>query len=124
MFSSQARIPTDRATRYLAQLGKHTGQLGRLPLHRMQRHGHGAAQPDVAHGEWSDTEGVIAFGQGRCTLRATDDALILRAEAADTAQLLRIQEGVARRLEGIGRRDRLTVSWGPTTPDTETADEG
>lgn len=124
MFSSQAHIPTDRASRYLAQLGKHTGQLGRLSLHRVQRHGHGAAPPEVAHSEWSDSDGVIAFGQGRCTLRATDGALILHAEAADPEQLRRIQDGVARRLEGIGRRDRLTVSWGPTTSGTEPADKG
>jgi hypothetical protein len=44
-------------------------------------------------------------------MRATPDALTLRAEAADEANLRRVQELLTRRLETIGRRDHLTVNW-------------
>jgi len=117
VYSSHARIATDRASRYLTQLGRHTGQMSRLSFHRTPRHGHGGASAEVAHSEWSDTDAVIAFGQGRCTLRATEDALALHAEAEDLEQLRRIQDGVTRRLERISRRDQLTVAWSPASSD-------
>jgi hypothetical protein len=46
-------------------------------------------------------------------MRATDDALILEAEATTADGLRRIQDGITRRLETIGRRDQLTVTWQP-----------
>lgn len=117
MYTSQATVATDRASRYLAQLGRHTGQMSRLSFHRTMRHAQGGSPPEIAHSEWSDTDGVIAFGQGRCTLHATEDALTLHAEAENPEQLRRIQDGIARRLERISRRDQLTVSWSPTASD-------
>jgi hypothetical protein len=114
MPASQASVRTDRASRYLAQLCNHGSQMGRLALHRPRSHSDGGAPPAVQHAEASDTDGVIDFGWGRCALHATDDALTLTAEADDPENLCRIQEGVARRLERIGRRDRLTVSWSQT----------
>jgi hypothetical protein len=113
VYSSQATVTTDRASRYLTQLGRHTGQMNRLAFHRTMRHGHGGAPPEVGHSEWSDTDAVITFGHGRCTLHATDDTLTLHAEADDLEQLRRIQDGITRRLERISRRDQLTVSWSP-----------
>jgi hypothetical protein len=72
----------------------------------------------VQHAEWSDTDGVIKFGWGQCTLRATSEGLMLRAEAADEHNLRRIQDGIAARLERIGRRDQLTVNWQQSAPST------
>jgi hypothetical protein len=46
-------------------------------------------------------------------MQATDDALILDAEATTADGLRRIQEGITRRLETVGRRDQLTVTWQP-----------
>ena len=120
MYSSQATVATDRASRYLTQLGRHTGQMSRLAFHRTMRHAQGGAPPEVGHNGFSDTDAVITFGQGRCTLHATDDALTLRAEADDLEQLRRIQDGVARRLGRIGRRDQLTVAWSPPASDAAT----
>jgi hypothetical protein len=117
MYSSQATVATERASPYLTQLGRHTGQMSRLAFHRTMRHGHGDAPPEVGHSEWSDTDAVVTFGQGRCTLHATDDALTLHAEADDLEQLRRIQDGITRRLGRIGRRDQLTVSWSPPASD-------
>ena len=114
MPASQARVRTDRAGRYLAQLCNHGGQMSRLALHRPRSHGDGGRPPAVRYAEASDTDGVIDFGGGRCTLHATYDALTLTAEADDLENLRRIQEGIARRLERIGRRDRLAVTWSRT----------
>src|SRR5690242_8130763 len=106
---SYASVATTRAGRYLAQLCEHTGRLSTLPIH------HGTS-PMPQHAEWSGSDGVLDFGQGRCTLHATSDGLLLRAEAEDQHQLRRIQEALTARLERIGRRDRLTVTWQPTRP--------
>jgi hypothetical protein len=117
MPASQARVVTGRASRYLTQLCQHTGQLSTLGRHALaRRHGHGGggAAPMPRHAEWSGTDGVIDFGGGRCTLHATDEELELNAEASDQLQLRRIQEAITGRLEQIGRRDQLTVTWGPS----------
>ncbi|MDL4815213.1 cytochrome P450 [Actinomadura opuntiae] len=95
MPTSRASVRTDRATRYLTQLRKHTDRL---------RHHTGPA-------EWSDAEGTIELPWGRCTLRAGRDELTLHAEAENEERLRRVQDAIAARLRTIGRRDALTVSW-------------
>ncbi len=121
MPASQAHVPTHRASRYLAQLCKHGGQMSRITFHQPRPHGASGAPPVPEHTDWSDTDGVIDFGWGRCSLHASDRDLTLLAEAEDQQQLQRIQDGVARRLERIGRRDRLTVTW-QTPPDATSAE--
>ena len=125
MPASEAHVSADRARRYLAQLCDHGSRLGRLAGHRPRSHGDGTAPP-AARSEHSDTDGVIDFGWGRCTLHAGDEALILTAVADDPQSLQCVQEGVAHRLERIGRRDHLTVTWQQTPPQAsskESADE-
>lgn len=116
-FSSHATVRTERAARYLTQLAGHTTRMshGIRTLHRRHEHGDGdgAAPPEVRRVEGSETRTVIDFGRGRCTVHATGEGLTLRAEAEDARQLQRIQDGVAKRLERIGRRDGLTVTWRP-----------
>lgn len=118
MPASQARVLTGRAGRYLTQLCQHTGQLStmarRHTFSRRHAHGEGGAALLPRHTEWSGTDGVIDFDGGRCTLHATGEALVLSAEAADQQQLHQIQKAITGRLERIGRRDRLTVSWEPS----------
>jgi hypothetical protein len=116
MIAARAHVRTDRAARYLAQLCNHGRQLGRI-AHRPRSHGDGGAPPAVRAAGWSGTDGFIDFGSGRCTLHATDEALTLTAEADDLQNLRQIQEGVTRRLERIGRRDRLSLSWRPAEPE-------
>jgi hypothetical protein len=81
MPSAEARIRTERASRYLAQLCAHTARVSD-PSHS---HHHGArtgtAMPRRA--ECSDPGGIIEFDGGRCTLRATGEELVLRVEAED-----------------------------------------
>jgi len=96
---AEASVATERASRYLVQLCRHVNLVAR-------------ANPQMrAHVEWTDGSGVISFGGGRCTLRAEPGVLTLRTEAADEASLRELEQRVAGRLEQVGRRDRLTVTW-------------
>jgi hypothetical protein len=109
MLTGEARVTTERANRYLVQLCEHLDQIG-------QHHGgrsrmHSGAPGAIPRVEWSGSHGVITFDNGQCTLDATADALTLSARAADADGLRRIQDELSRRLETIGRRDGLTVSW-------------
>jgi hypothetical protein len=114
MPASYAHISTSRASRYLTQLCSHGSLMSRLahgrPPGQGQGHGGGSARP-AATADSSGTEGIIDFGWGRCTLHATADMLTLRAEAGDLRHLQQIQDGITARVERIGRRDQLTVSW-------------
>lgn len=102
MLIGEARVETERSSRYLVQLCEHVSKVAQGP-----------SQMD-ARVEWSEDRGSIEFGWGRCTLRAEPDVLNLRAEALNEEMLRRIEGMVAERLERFGRRDRLKVSW--TTP--------
>jgi hypothetical protein len=120
MPNAEAHVETDRASRYLVQLCRHAGQMGQHLRYRPLAHHGGRVPPEVQHVEWSDSHGIISFGRGRCTIQATPDALTLRVEAADEETLQRLQEGVAHRLETIGRRDNLKVNWQrPEAPEAE-----
>jgi len=107
MLTAEAHVQTEHPGRYLVQLGRHAQQVNRL------RHEPGDAQPPprVEHVEWSQTGGVVDFGRGRCTMRASGNLLTLRAEAADEESLQLVQDLVTRDIERFGRRDRLQVSW-------------
>jgi hypothetical protein len=101
MLIAEADVETERSSRYLVQLCQHVDKVGR-------------AHPQMrAHVEWSDDRGVISFDWGRCTLRALPGVLTLRAEAPDEDTLRRVEQPIADRLERIGRRDHLTVTWTP-----------
>jgi hypothetical protein len=102
MLIAEARVETERSSRYLVQLCQHVSKVAQ---------GH---SPMRARVEWSDDRGVIDFGAGRCTLRAEPSGLTLRVEASDAESLRMVEQRIADRLERFGKRDRLTVSW--TTP--------
>jgi hypothetical protein len=109
---AEAQVETDRASRYLVQFCRHIDQMVRSRRHKPRSHGEGRhLPPKVERVQWSDTEGSVSFGWGHCTLRADADALTLRAEAADEENLRRLTGLLAHRLETIGRRDRLRVTW-------------
>jgi hypothetical protein len=104
MLVAEGRAETERASRYLVQLCRH--------VHLVAQH-----NPRMqAHVHWSHDRGEISFGWGRCTLRAHPRVLTLRAEAPDEERLHQLQQRVADRLQQIGRRDRLTVTWTLATP--------
>jgi hypothetical protein len=101
MLIAEASVTTERSSRYLVQLCRHVNLVAQT--HPVMR----------AKVEWSDDRGVISFGWGRCTLRADPGVLTLRAEAADEGSLHQLEQRIADRLEQVGRRYRLTVTWTP-----------
>ncbi len=64
MLTAEARVETERASRYLAQLCRHASQLGQ---HLRHTHDSGDAPPEVRHVEWSDTYGIVSLGWGEWT---------------------------------------------------------
>lgn len=99
MLVAEAKVETERSSRYLVQLCRHVDAVAR-------------SQPQMqAHVEWSDDRGVISFDWGRCTLRAVPGVLTLHVEAADEESLHELEQRVGGRLQQIGRRDHLTVTW-------------
>lgn len=130
MPAAEARVPTDRASRYLIQLCSHGQRMRLSALHRRSArggHGHdrdhdrepGSAPPQVHQAQATDTDGVIDFGWGRCVVHASATELVLRAEADSEDGLRRIQDGIAARVERIGRRDRLSVTWSQSPADVD-----
>jgi hypothetical protein len=111
MPTAEAHIPTRRASRYLVQLCRHLDQLKRLPHPASDPAPAGGSMPQVDDVHWSDTHGTVAVGQGTWVLDATPDALTVRVEAADQQSLRQVQAMLTNRIEQIGRRDRLAVTW-------------
>jgi hypothetical protein len=110
MATTEARITTDRAERYLSQICRHASMVGsgeHLP--------HDAPpwlrEVEVA-ADWSGTAGTITFiPWGRCDLTATADALIVRIDASDASDLEKIQTIIGNNLERMSHRNPLSVSW-------------
>jgi hypothetical protein len=119
MPSAEAHVTTDRANRYLTQLCSHLNHMDRMRRQRPASHdrghggdpGEGPTPPTVQHVNQSDTDGSVRFTGGLCTLHATVDTLTLRIDADDEATLQRLRNGITKRLEKVGRRDQLTVTW-------------
>ena len=113
MPTAEAIIQTPYPDRYLARLGKHATKMGRRLGHRPRAHGTGEAPPEILHAEWSGSQGTVTLNWGQWTMQATPGTLKLRAEAADEANLQRIQGMLTTRLETFGRHEKLTVTWQP-----------
>jgi uncharacterized protein len=88
---SEARVTTTVPRRYMTQLCKHFEH--KLPV------------------AYDDTTGRIEFSAGTCSLEATEDTLIMRAEAADPDSLHRVEDVVARHLDRFAFRDKPEISW-------------
>ena len=112
MPTAEARIETTRAERYLAQLRDHLGHMGGGTFAAHQPHqGDVHERPGVQQAEHGDRYGEFVFDWGTCTIRALDDALLIHAEAALGDDLKRAQTMIAHRIQTIGRRENLTVTW-------------
>ena len=117
MYTAETQIETERPSRYLVQLCRHANQMHQHLRHRPRRHADGAEAPEVRQVEWSETDGTVHLNCGKWTMRASANTLTVCAEASTEEDLRRIQDLVARRLEMVGRRDRLRVNWdGPDSP--------
>ncbi|SHH12176.1 DUF2218 domain-containing protein [Streptoalloteichus hindustanus] len=91
MPNSEARVATERASRYLVQLCKHLG-------HKVTA-------------EWTEERGHVDFGFGTCAMEAGDDALVMRSAGEDDAALERVEHVVGVHLERFAARDELKVTW-------------
>ena len=91
----QGYAETERAARYVEQLGSHFAhQPGGMKV--------------LAN---APGELVIDLGGATWTLRADPAGLALRVESADAGLLSEFSARVAERIEQIGRRDGLVVRW-------------
>lgn len=117
--TAEAVIPTPDAARYIArlcrhatQMSGHASQISQHPRHR-HRDGGDAGPPRVQHAEWTATTGTVTLNWGQWTLHAGHGTLIIRAEADTAASLRRIQDLLTTRLEKLGKRENLTLTWQP-----------
>jgi hypothetical protein len=116
MPTAEAHVPTSNPGRYLIQLCRHAQQVDRM-RHRPPAHGDGTQpRPQVQQVDWSETQGTVSFGWGRCTMQAAPGTLILRAEAIDTEHLRQVQQIVTADIERFGRREHVQVIWQEPVP--------
>jgi hypothetical protein len=108
MVSSSAHIATRRPTRFLERLCKHIVEESRF-----------AHEVDVTFDVYAGLVGFIDFApvaSGTCRLDARQDGVLkLEATGRDPAALERIQRVLTHLVERFGRRDGLTVEWGPSS---------
>ncbi len=93
MPTSQARVPTSEASRYLKQLCRHWSH--KFP---------------VTEG---DDRGIVPFGDDRiCTFEASEEALLMKVATPDPAGLTRLENTVADHLLRFAFRERLgDITW-------------
>ena len=109
MVTTEARIETENASRYLTHLCQHATKMGKHLRHMSGGH----TRPEVLSVEFSDTHGTLDLSWGRCVLDAGPDALTVRVDADTEEHLHGIQNIVTADLERFGHRDNLTVTWQP-----------
>ena len=91
MVISEARVATAMSVRYMTQLCKHFEH--KLPV------------------SYDKEKGRIEFELGVCSMAASPDLLILRADAADEEKLGRLENVVVRHLERFAFRDKPEIRW-------------
>jgi hypothetical protein len=113
MLIAEARITTERPSRYLAQFCRHAAALGSGRHGPWMHPGNELARGEVqVHADWTDTHATLTFNPwGRCTITAETNTLMFRAQATNGDDLERIQDVISRDLERFGRRAHLTMTW-------------
>ncbi|MFF1792150.1 DUF2218 domain-containing protein [Kitasatospora sp. NPDC058243] len=89
---SEARVTTDRPTRYAKQLAAHMGR-----------------KIEATFSEETGC-GTLVFGAGTATLEAQPDALLLTVEG-ERENLPGLEDVVGRHLVRFGARDELVIEW-------------
>lgn len=120
MAGAEARVQTDRAERYFAQLCSHLGSMQHMRHVPASPSIHGGeGMPRVQSVEQTGNHAVVRFADGSWELTAAGGALFLHVEAEEDAALERLKGAIAARMAKIGRRDGLRVDW---LPDNEVQD--
>jgi hypothetical protein len=91
MYSAEARVTSEKASRYLVQLCKHF------------------AHKTTA--EYDETQGRVDFQPGLCLMTATGDELLVRCEAGDAPDLERIKHIVEDHIVRFGWREKIGITW-------------
>lgn len=89
-----ARVPTEKASRYLQQLCKHFA-------HKIEV-------------TFDEKAGRIVFPFGECALAADGEALTMTATSPSEAELEQLKDVIVRHLARFAFREELKVEWGPT----------
>lgn len=89
--SSEARVKTSKASRYLGQLCKHFAH--RVPV------------------TFDPEQGRVEFQPGIGLLEACPEFLILRAHARDSDSLAQMEDILARHLERFAFREKPEIRW-------------
>ena len=64
-----------------------------------------------ANARYDDSSGHVQFPFGECTLRATEDALLIQVVAESETMLARVKHVVADHLVRFGVNEELVVNW-------------
>jgi len=88
-----ARVATAHARRYMTQLCKHWG-------HKFQV-------------SYDENHGAIELPAGGCTMQADAEALTVRVEAREAADLARLEAVVEEHIKRFAFREELTFAWTP-----------
>ena len=88
-----ARVPTEKASRYLQQLCKHFAH--KLPV------------------TFDEHKGSISFSIGECALKADAEALTITATAPVEAGMDQLKDVIVRHLVRFAFREELQVEWQP-----------
>lgn len=91
--TSEARIDTEMAGRYMRQLCSHFAH--KVPA------------------SYDEASGRVEFEMGVCTLIANPNQLVLRAEADAVDGLKRVEDVIGRHVERFAWREAPEVSWTP-----------
>lgn len=91
MFRSEARVPTEKASRYIAQLCKHFA-------HKITV-------------DYDAQQGRADFPFGVCRMQADTTSLVMQCEAPDPEALKRVESVVGVHLERFAWREKPTVAW-------------
>jgi hypothetical protein len=117
MLTSQARVPTERASEYLTRLCLHLQEIKDKTGHPGMRRHLGSAtgsRPEI-NLEWSETHAIAQIGPSRCMLQVEPGELTLRAEAPTEEALGQVQALFGGRLEKFGHREQVRVIWQQAT---------
>ena len=91
MHDAHARVPSEKAERYLAQLCKHFAH--KIPA------------------SWEGTKGQADFGFGTCEMQAGNGELLLHCKAPTTSELDRVKYIVEDHVVRFGWKEELAVNW-------------
>jgi hypothetical protein len=89
-----AKVPTEKASRYLQQLSKHFAH--KLPV------------------TFDEHKGSIGFSIGECALTADGETLTITATSPAEADMEQLKDIIVRHLVRFAFREELKVEWQPT----------